>query len=151
VASPAKPLDNLLHLPPEAAFVQEAINLVEDKPLKATVFRSGSRRLFFFVRWSSRHPGMATRWVMPLHSCAFSDLRFSPPKRQLGTIWGNKDWHSRLANECIYVAGLHVGHKRMHHIPPDLRSVLAAPAPPPGEGRRPMDDFSGWYSFGQYA
>ncbi len=33
-ASPAKPLDNLLHLPPEAAPIQEAINLIEVKPLK---------------------------------------------------------------------------------------------------------------------
>jgi hypothetical protein len=36
-ASPAKPLDNLLHLPPEAAPVQKAIHLVEDKPLEAAV------------------------------------------------------------------------------------------------------------------
>jgi hypothetical protein len=37
VAAPAKPLDDLLHLPPEAAPVQEAIDLVKDKPLKAAV------------------------------------------------------------------------------------------------------------------
>jgi hypothetical protein len=37
MAAPAKLLDNLLHLPPEAAPVQEAIYLVEDKPLEAAV------------------------------------------------------------------------------------------------------------------
>jgi hypothetical protein len=73
---------------------------------------------------------------MPLCSRAFSDLRFSPPERHLGTIRGNEDWHSRLANECICVSGSRVGHKRTHHVPPDLRSAPAAPAPPPGEGRR---------------
>jgi hypothetical protein len=36
-AAPAKPLDNLLHLPPKAAPIQEVINLVEDKSLEATV------------------------------------------------------------------------------------------------------------------
>jgi hypothetical protein len=36
-AAPAKPLDNLLYLPPEAVPVQEAIGLVEDKPLQAAV------------------------------------------------------------------------------------------------------------------
>jgi hypothetical protein len=36
-AAPAKPLDDLLHLPPEAAPVQEAIDLVKDEPLKAVV------------------------------------------------------------------------------------------------------------------
>jgi hypothetical protein len=36
-AAPMKPLDNLLHLPIKAAPVQEAINLVEDKPLKDAV------------------------------------------------------------------------------------------------------------------
>jgi hypothetical protein len=36
-AAPAKPLADLLHLPPEAAPIQEAINLVKDKPLKAAV------------------------------------------------------------------------------------------------------------------
>jgi hypothetical protein len=49
-ASPAKPLDNLLHLPPEAAPIQKAIDLVEDKPLKAAVCRSNSGRLSVFVR-----------------------------------------------------------------------------------------------------
>jgi hypothetical protein len=58
---------------------------------------------------------------MPLRSCAFSDLRFSPPERHPGTIWGNKDRHSRSANECICVSGLHVGHKRTHHVPPHLQ------------------------------
>jgi hypothetical protein len=73
---------------------------------------------------------------MPLRSRAFSDLRFSPPERHLGTILGNKDWKRWSANECVCVAGLHVGYKRTHHVPPDLRSAPAAPAPPPGEGRR---------------
>jgi hypothetical protein len=73
---------------------------------------------------------------MPLRSCAFSDLHFSPPKRHQGTTRGNKDWHSRLANECVCIAGLHVGHKRTHHVPPDLWSAPAAPTPPSGEGRR---------------
>ncbi len=135
-ASPAKPLDNLLHLPPEAAPVQEAINLVEDKPLKAAVCWSNSGRLSVFVRWLSRWPGVAMRRVMPLRSRAFSDLRFSPPKRHPGTIRGNKDRNSWLANECICVAGLRVGYKRAHHVPPDLPSAPAAPAPPPGEERR---------------
>jgi hypothetical protein len=36
-AAAAKPLDDLLHLPPKAAPVQKAINLVKDKPLKAAV------------------------------------------------------------------------------------------------------------------
>jgi hypothetical protein len=36
-ASPAKPLDDLLHLPPETAPVQEANDLVKDKPLEAAV------------------------------------------------------------------------------------------------------------------
>ncbi len=53
-ASPAKPLDNLLHLPPEPARVLEAIDLVEDKPLEAVVYRSDSGRLSVFVRWLSR-------------------------------------------------------------------------------------------------
>ena len=77
-----------------------------------------------------------TRRVMPLRSRAFSDLRFSPPKRHPGTILGNEDQNSWSANECVCVAGLRMGYKRMHHVPPDLRSVPAAPAPPPGEGRR---------------
>jgi hypothetical protein len=47
-----------------------------------------------------------------------------------------KWWNSRSANECVCVAGSRVGYKRMHHVPPDLRSAPAAPAPPPGEGRR---------------
>jgi hypothetical protein len=135
-ASPAKPLDNLLHLPPEAAPIQKAISLVEDKPLKAAVCRSDSGRLSVFVRWLSRFPGVATRRVMPLRSRAFSDLRFSPPERHPGTIRGNNDRHSWSANECIFVAGLRVGRKRMHRVPPDLRSALAASSPPPGEGRR---------------
>jgi hypothetical protein len=73
---------------------------------------------------------------MPLRSRAFSDLRFSPPERHPGTIRGNEDRHSRSANECICIAGSRVGHKRMHHIPQDLRSAPAAPAPPPREGCR---------------
>jgi hypothetical protein len=73
---------------------------------------------------------------MPLRSHAFSDLRFSPPKRHLGTIRGNKDWNSWLANKCVCVAGSRVGHKRTHHVPPDLQSTPAAPVPPPGEGRQ---------------
>jgi hypothetical protein len=73
---------------------------------------------------------------MPLRSHTFSDLGFSPPKRHPGTIQGNKDWHSWLANECVCIACLRMGHKRMHQAPPDLRSVPAAPAPPPEEGRR---------------
>jgi hypothetical protein len=73
---------------------------------------------------------------MPPRNRAFSDLRFSPPKRHQGTIQGNEDRHSRLANECVCVAGSRVGHKRTHHVPLDLRSAPAAPAPPPGEGRR---------------
>jgi hypothetical protein len=73
---------------------------------------------------------------MPLRSRAFSDLRFSPPKRHPGTILGNKDRNSWSANECICVAGSRVRYKRVHHVPPDLRSAPAAPAPPPGEGRR---------------
>jgi hypothetical protein len=32
-----KPLDDLLHLSPKAAPIQEAIDLVKDKPLKAAV------------------------------------------------------------------------------------------------------------------
>jgi hypothetical protein len=135
-ASPAKPLDNLLHLPPKAAPVQEAIDLVEDKPLKAAVCQRDSGRLSIFVRWLSRCPGVATRRVMPLRSCAFSDLRYSPPKRHQGTIRGNEDRHSWLVNECVCIVGLRVGHKRTHHVPPDLQSVPAAPAPPLGEGRR---------------
>jgi hypothetical protein len=99
-----KPLDNLLHLPPEAAPVQKAIDLVKEKPLEAAVCRSDSGRLSIFVRWLSRCPGMATRRVMPLRSRAFSDLRFSPPERHPGTIRGNKDRHSRPANECVCVA-----------------------------------------------
>jgi hypothetical protein len=74
---------------------------------------------------------------MPLCSSAFSDLRFSPPKRHTGTIRGNKDRHSWSANKCICVAGLHVGHKRTHQVPPDLRSLPAAPTPPPEEGHHP--------------
>jgi hypothetical protein len=77
-----------------------------------------------------------TRRVMPLRSRAFSDLRFSPPERHQGTIWGNEDRHSWSANECICIAGLHMGYKRAHHVPPDLRSAPAAPAPSPGEGCR---------------
>jgi hypothetical protein len=73
---------------------------------------------------------------MPLRSRSFSDLRFSPPKRHPGTILGNEDRNSWLANECVCVAGSHVGYKRTHHVPPDLRSAPAAPAPPWGEGRR---------------
>jgi hypothetical protein len=73
---------------------------------------------------------------MPLRSRAFSDLRFSPPKRHQGTARGNEDWHSRLANECVCIAGSRVGHKRMHHVPPDLWSAPAAPTPPSGEGRQ---------------
>jgi hypothetical protein len=37
VAAPAKLLDDLLHLPPKAAPVQEAIDLIKDKPLEAAV------------------------------------------------------------------------------------------------------------------
>jgi hypothetical protein len=37
VAAPAKPLDDMLHLPPKAAPVQEAIDLIKDKPLEAAV------------------------------------------------------------------------------------------------------------------
>jgi hypothetical protein len=37
VAALAKPLDDLLHLPPEASPIQEAIDLVKDKPLEAAV------------------------------------------------------------------------------------------------------------------
>jgi hypothetical protein len=74
---------------------------------------------------------------MPLRSHAFLDPRFLPPKRHTRTIWGNKDWHNRLANKCICVAGSHVGHKRMPRVPPDLWSTQAAPAPTPGEGRLP--------------
>jgi hypothetical protein len=73
---------------------------------------------------------------MPLRSRAFSDLRFSPSDRHPGTIRGNEDWHSRSANECVCIAGLRVEHKRTHHVPLDLRSALAAPPPPPGEGCR---------------
>jgi hypothetical protein len=73
---------------------------------------------------------------MPLCSRAFSDLRFSPPKRHPGTILGNEDRNSRLANECVCVTGLRMGYKRTHHVPPDLWSVPVAPAPSPGEGRR---------------
>jgi hypothetical protein len=73
---------------------------------------------------------------MPLCSRAFSDLRFSPPKRHPGTTRGNEDRKSRSANECLCVAGSRVGYKRTHQVPPDLRSAPAAPAPPPGEGRR---------------
>ncbi len=136
MASPAKLLDNLLHLPPEAAPIQKAIDLIEEKPLEAAVCRSDSGRLSVFVRWLSRCPGMAARRVLPLCSRAFSDLRFSPPERHPGTIRGNKDRHSRSANECICVAASRVGHKRTHHAPPDLRYAPAAPAPPPGEERR---------------
>jgi hypothetical protein len=135
-ASPPKPLDNLLHLPPKAAPVQKAINLVEDKPLKAAVCWSNSGRLSVFVWWLSRCPGVATRRVMPLRSCAFSDLRFSPPERHPGTIRGKEDRNSWSANECVCIAGSRVGYKRAHHVPPHLRSAPAAPAPPPGEGRR---------------
>jgi hypothetical protein len=142
-ASPAKPLDNLLHLPPEAAPVQKATDLVEDKPLEAAVCRSDSGRLSVFVRWLSRCPGVATRRVMPLRSRAFSDLRFSPPKRHPGTIRGNKDQNSWLANECVCIAGSRVGYKRAHHVPPDLRSAPAAPGPPPEEGRRVPSVVSG--------
>jgi hypothetical protein len=134
MASPAKPLDNLLHLPPEAKPTQEAINLVEDKPLKAAVCWSNSGRLSNFVRWLSRCSGVAMRRVMPLSSRTYSDLRFSPPERHPGTTQGNKDWNSWLANKCVCVAGSCVGHKRMHHVPLDLRSAPAAPAPPPWEG-----------------
>jgi hypothetical protein len=77
-----------------------------------------------------------TRRVMPLRSRAFSDLCFSPPERHPETIRGNKDRHSWSANECVCFAGLRVGYKRAHHIPPDLRSAPATPAPPPGEGCR---------------
>jgi hypothetical protein len=136
VALPTKPLDNLLHLPPKAAPVQEAINLVEDKPLEAAVCWSNSGRLSVFVRWLSRCPGVETRRVIPLRSRAFSDLRFSPPERHPGTILGNEDRNSWSANECVCVAGSRVGYKRTHHVPLDLRSAPAAPAPPPGEGRR---------------
>ena len=37
MALPAKLLEDLLHQPPKAAYVQEAINLVKDKPLKAAI------------------------------------------------------------------------------------------------------------------
>jgi hypothetical protein len=80
---------------------------------------------------------------MPLHSRTFSDLCFSPPKRPQGTIRGNEDWHSRLANECVCIAGLRMGHKRTHHVPPDLRSAPAAPVPPLGEGRRAPSNVGG--------
>ncbi len=73
---------------------------------------------------------------MPLRSHAFSDLRFSPPERHPGTILGNEDRNSRSANECVCVAGSRMGYKRAHHVPPDLGSAPAAPAPPPGKGRR---------------
>ncbi len=36
-AALAKPLEDLLYLPPKAAPVQEAIDLIKDKPLKAAV------------------------------------------------------------------------------------------------------------------
>ncbi len=98
------------------------------------VFRSNSGRLSVFIRWLRRCPGVVTRRVMPLRSRTFSDLRFSPPKRHPGTIRGNEDRHSRSANECACIPGLCVGHKRTHHVPPDLRYAPAAPAPPPGEG-----------------
>ena len=62
---------------------------------------------------------------MPLRSRAFSDLRFSPPERHPGTIRGNEDRHSLLANECVCVPGSRVGHKRTHHVPTDLRGGKA--------------------------
>ncbi len=80
---------------------------------------------------------------MPLRSRAFSDLHFSPPERHPGTIWGNEDLHSRSANEYVCITGSCVGHKRMHHVPPDLRFASAAPVPPPGEGRRASSIVSG--------
>jgi hypothetical protein len=80
---------------------------------------------------------------MPLRSRAFSELHFSPPERHPGTILGNEDQKSRSANECVCVAGSCVGYKRTHHVPPDLRSAPAAPAPPPGEGRRALSIVSG--------
>ncbi len=49
-ASPTKPLDDLIYLPPKAAPIQEAINLVKDKPLKVAVCWSDSGRLSIFVR-----------------------------------------------------------------------------------------------------
>ncbi len=85
---------------------------------------------------------------MPLRSRAFSDLHFSPPKRHPGTILGNEDRNSRSANECICVTGSRMGYKRAHHVPPDLWSVPAASAPPPGEGagRHPLsvEEASQW-------
>jgi hypothetical protein len=80
---------------------------------------------------------------MPLCSRTFSDLRFSLPKRHPGTIPGNKDQNSWLANECICVAGSRVGYKMTHHVPPDLRFTPAAPAPPPGEGRWALSTVGG--------
>jgi hypothetical protein len=80
---------------------------------------------------------------MPLRSRAFSDLHFSPPERHPGTILGNKDRNSWSANECVCVAGSRVGYKRTHHVPPDLRSASAAPAPPLGEGRRALSVVGG--------
>jgi hypothetical protein len=80
---------------------------------------------------------------MPLRSRAFSDLHFSPPERHPRNILGNKDQSSRSANECVCIAGSHVGYKRTHHVPPDLRFTPAAPAPPLGEGPRAPSVVSG--------
>jgi hypothetical protein len=43
--------------------------------LRLLLLQSNSGRLFVFVRWLSRCPGMAARRVMPLRSRAYSDFR----------------------------------------------------------------------------
>jgi hypothetical protein len=92
---------------------------------------------------------------MPLRSRAFSDLRFSPPESHQGTTRGNEDWHSQLVNECVCIAGSRVGHKRTHHVPPDLWSAPAAPTPLRGKGagRRPssVEEASQWTINRSYA
>ncbi len=128
--------------PPRPPLSRRQLTLLRTSHLRPQLHRSNSGRLSVFVRWLSRRPGMPTRrvigyWVIPLSSHTFSDFCFSPPKRHPSTIGGNKDWHSQSAKECICIAGLQVGHKRMHHILLDLRSAPAAPTPPPGERRRP--------------
>jgi hypothetical protein len=100
--APAQPLHNLLHLPPKAAapLSSRQSALLRTSHLRPHLHLTKSARLSVFVRWSSKHPCVATRSIVPLRSRAslHLDLRFSPPKRHLGNICGKDRWH-RQSNQ----------------------------------------------------